>query len=69
MDKDKLLIIEDDEGLRTQMKWGLSQEYAVLLSENRLDALKIFNKERPLVVILDLGLPPNPDGVEEGWAR
>jgi two-component system NtrC family response regulator len=67
MDKDKLLIIEDDEGLRTQMKWGLSQEYAVLLAENRADALKIFNKERPLVVILDLGLPPNPDGVEEGF--
>ena len=27
MDKAKLLIVEDDEDLRTQMKWGLIQDY------------------------------------------
>jgi two-component system NtrC family response regulator len=68
MDKDKLLIIEDDEDLRRQMKWGLAQDYEVLLAEDRQSAIEIFNKENPPVVTLDLGLPPESAGVEEGFA-
>ncbi len=67
MEKEKLLIIEDDAELRTQMKWGLSQEYQIFQAEDRLSALKIFKKERPPVITLDLGLPPQPTGVEEGF--
>ena len=67
MEKDNLLIVEDDSELRTQMKWGLSQEYQILAAGDRSAALEIFKKEHPLVVTLDLGLPPNPGGVEEGF--
>ena len=67
MDKDKLLIIEDDEDLRKQMKWGLSRDFAVFTAEDRPSGLEIFNKENPAVVTLDLGLPPQPAGVEEGF--
>ena len=67
MEKDNLLIVEDDAELRTQMKWGLSQEYQILTAGDRSAALEIFKKEHPLVVTLDLGLPPDPGGVEEGF--
>jgi two-component system, NtrC family, response regulator len=67
MDKDKLLIIEDDAELRTQMKWGLSQDYQIFMAEDRPGALEILKNEQPAVITLDLGLPPKPDGVEEGF--
>ena len=67
MEKDNLLIIEDDAELSTQMKWGLSEAYRIFTAGDRSAALEIFKKEHPLVVTLDLGLPPNPGGVEEGF--
>ena len=48
------------------MKWGLSREYLVALAGDRRSALEIFKNEHPFVVTLDLGLPPQPGGVEEG---
>jgi two-component system NtrC family response regulator len=50
------------------MKWALSQDYTVLLAEDRPSAAAIMRKEQPAVVTLDLGLPPLPAGVEEGFA-
>jgi two-component system NtrC family response regulator len=67
MTNPKLLIVEDDEALRTQMKWALAQDYELFLAEDRLSALEILRSERPTVVTLDLGLPPKPEGVEEGF--
>jgi two-component system NtrC family response regulator len=66
--KQKLLIVDDDEDLRTQMKWALTADYDVYLAEDRQSAIAIINKEQPAVITLDLGLPPNPAGVEEGFA-
>ncbi len=66
-DKPKLLIVEDDSELRTQMKWSLAQDYEVFQAEDRPGALEVLNKEKPSVVTLDLGLPPRPEGVEEGF--
>jgi two-component system, NtrC family, response regulator len=63
----KLLIVEDDETIRTQMKWALAQDYEVFLAEDRSTALNLFKKERPSVVTLDLGLPPHPNDSEEGF--
>jgi two-component system, NtrC family, response regulator len=65
--KPKLLIIEDDEGLRTQMKWALAQDYGVFVAADRATALDILKKEEPSLVTMDLGLPPDPDGVTEGF--
>src|SRR5664280_1010319 len=50
------------------MKWALTADYDVYLAEDRQSAIAIINKERPAVITLDLGLPPNPAGVEEGFA-
>jgi two-component system, NtrC family, response regulator len=64
----KLLIVEDDENIRTQMKLALAREYEVSLADDRPGALAIFNEQRPLVVLLDLGLPPHASNPEEGLA-
>ena len=64
----KLLIVDDDEEIRTQMKWALAKEYEILLVENRADAVEAFRSAHPAVVLLDLGLPPHPGNPEEGLA-
>jgi two-component system NtrC family response regulator len=64
--KPKLLIVDDDENIRTQMKWALTHEYDVTLAEDRSSALEAFRSLRPHAVLLDLGLPPRPASPEEG---
>jgi two-component system NtrC family response regulator len=66
--KPKLLIIDDDEEIRTQMKWALASDYEVFQAEDRSTALEMFRSARPSVVLLDLGLPPWPGNAEEGFA-
>lgn len=65
--KPKILIVEDDPSISTQMKWALTDQYEVLLAEDRPKALEVLKKEKPLVVTLDLGLPPSPGTNEEGF--
>jgi two-component system, NtrC family, response regulator len=64
----RLLIVEDDEEIRTQMKWALGKDYEILPVENRASAVETFRSSRPAVVLLDLGLPPKPGSPEEGLA-
>ncbi len=64
----QLLIVDDDEEIRTQMKWALAKDYEILLAEDRSSAIKNFHSARPSVVLLDLGLPPHPGNPEEGLA-
>lgn len=66
--KPKVLIVDDDEAIRTQMKWALSQEYDVHFAEDRTEALEAFRTDSPAVTLLDLGLPPHPNQCEEGLA-
>lgn len=66
MDKFKVLVIDDEESIRTQMKWGLVNEYDVLLATDAESALKALKKESPVLVTLDLGLPPSPEDTVEG---
>ena len=62
----KLLIVDDDESIRTQMKWALAQDYEILLAGDGEKAMQIMESKRPAVVTLDLGLPPHPEGTSEG---
>ena len=66
--KPKLLIVDDDEEIRTQMKWAVGQDYEVLLAGDRAEALETFTSHHPAVTILDLGLPPHPNQPDEGLA-
>ena len=65
--KPKLLIIEDDEGLQRQLRWAYD-DYEVVVAGDRTSAIDALRAEAPAVVTLDLGLPPDPDGVSEGFA-
>jgi two-component system NtrC family response regulator len=67
MSKPKLLIVEDDEGLCSQYRWAFPA-CDLLIAHNRTQGLAAAQKERPPVAIVDLGLPPDPDGVTEGFA-
>jgi two-component system NtrC family response regulator len=66
-DKAKLLIVEDDEGLQRQLRWAYD-DYEVLVASDRNAAIDLLRSQEPPVVTLDLGLPPDPDGVTEGFA-
>ncbi len=63
----KLLVVEDDSGLQRQLRWSY-ENYDVFVAGDRGTALEIMRAEMPSVVTLDLGLPPDPDGVSEGFA-
>jgi two-component system NtrC family response regulator len=62
-----IILVEDDEGLRSQYRWLLS-EYRVLEAGDRASAKEIVRREHPALAIVDLGLPPDPDGASEGLA-
>jgi two-component system, NtrC family, response regulator len=64
----KLLIVDDDEEIRAQMKWALSSDYDIVLAADRAAAVEVFRNEKPSAVLLDLGLPPNPGTPDEGLA-
>lgn len=66
-EKPLLLVVEDDVGLQRQLRWAY-EDYEVLVASDRASALAVMAERRPLVVTLDLGLPPDPDGTTEGFA-
>ena len=66
-DSRKLLIVEDDPGLLSQLKWCF-EGYDVVTAEDRGSAINELRRHEPMVVLQDLGLPPNPEGVDEGLA-
>jgi two-component system NtrC family response regulator len=66
--KPKLLIVDDDEEIRTQMKWALNHDYDVLLAHDRVSGEEVYREHEPMAALLDLGLPPRPGDPEEGFA-
>lgn len=63
-----LLIIEDNEDVRRQLRWGLSKEpFELFFAATPEEALLLQRKHRPGVITLDLGLPPDPEGTSEGF--
>ncbi|MBE1525695.1 two-component system NtrC family response regulator [Sphingopyxis sp. OAS728] len=62
----KLLVVEDDPGLQTQLKWAY-EDYQVFVAGDHDAAIELLRAEEPDVVTLDLGLPPDPDGTREGF--
>ena len=54
----KILLVEDDEVIRQQVKKILEQwEYEVVLVEDFMEVLSIFVKVEPHLVLMDIGLP------------
>ncbi|HEC17049.1 MAG TPA: PEP-CTERM-box response regulator transcription factor [Sedimenticola sp.] len=63
----KLLVVEDDPGLQGQLRWSF-ENFEVEVADDRSAALAQLRRFEPNVVTLDLGLPPDPGGVSEGFA-
>ena len=62
----RVLVVEDQEGIRTQLRWGLATHFEVVPAENSDGALQALKAGRFDAATLDLGLPPDPDGSTEG---
>jgi two-component system, NtrC family, response regulator len=63
----KLLIVEDDPGIQSQLRWCF-EDYEVLSATDRETAITELRRHEPAVVLQDLGLPPDESGVSEGFA-
>jgi two-component system NtrC family response regulator len=61
-----LLIVEDDPALQKQMRWAFDACETVVADE-RESAITQLRRHEPAVVTMDLGLPPAPDDVSEGF--
>jgi two-component system NtrC family response regulator len=65
--KKHLLVVEDDKGLQNQLRWAFD-DFEVTVTGDRTEAITQLRRLQPGVVLLDLGLPPDPGGVTEGLA-
>jgi len=63
----KLLVIEDDPGLQTQLRWCFENYEVVIAGARDMALAELADKQLP-VITLDLGLPPDADGTSEGFA-
>jgi two-component system, NtrC family, response regulator len=63
----KLLIVEDDPGLQSQLRWYF-EGYEVFLGKDHSSAMTLVRRHEPQLVTLDLGLPPDPSNATEGLA-
>ena len=61
-----LLIVEDDPALQKQLRWAFDN-YETLTAGDRESALALVRRHQPPMVTMDLGLPPDPDSVSEGF--
>lgn len=59
--RDIILIVDDEEGIRSQLKWALNDEYQVLLATNADEALRLVRQEAPNLIVLDITLTPHKD--------
>ncbi len=66
-DSMKLLIVEDDAGLQSQLRWCF-EGYEILQAKDRPSAMAQVRRHEPQLVTLDLGLPPDPANATEGLA-
>ncbi|GEM_PF-1286246 len=58
---EKLIIVEDDAGLREQMRWALGEAFEILEAETLEGTLEIVQAQSPPLICLDLGLEGRPD--------
>jgi two-component system, NtrC family, response regulator len=62
----KVLIVDDEDSIRNQLKWGLSDEYEVVTAATAEEARRMLRDEKPAVVTLDVALKAPGGPAEEG---
>jgi DNA-binding NtrC family response regulator len=66
--KGTVLVVDDDENVRSGLYWALTSDYRVLQASSREQASALINEEEIEVVVSDLHLPPHTDDLVEGLA-
>src|SRR6476659_745019 len=67
--KGTVLVVDDDDAVRSGLYWALTSDYQVLQASSREEACAfIVNDEEIEVVVSDLHLPPHVDDIAEGLA-
>jgi DNA-binding NtrC family response regulator len=66
--KGTVLVVDDDEAVRSGLYWALTADYHVLQASSREEACALINDKEVEVVVSDLHLPPNTDDIVEGLA-
>ena len=61
-----VLIVDDDDSVRSGLYWALTSDYRVLQASSRETAQSLINDEEIDVVVSDLHLPPNVEDISEG---
>ena len=67
MSKEKILIVDDEDSIRNQLRWGLADEYEVFTAGSAEETRRMLREEKPAVVTLDVTLGPaggRPEGLE-----
>ncbi|MCC6614244.1 MAG: response regulator transcription factor [Anaerolineae bacterium] len=61
----KILVVDDEPQIRKQLKIGLNGHgYEVITASNGLDAITLAAQQAPGIIILDISLGSEPDGIE-----
>ncbi|MFH1678443.1 MAG: PEP-CTERM-box response regulator transcription factor [Candidatus Omnitrophota bacterium] len=66
MEKPKILIVDDEEGIRRQLCWALKSEYEVLQAQDKDGALRLVEEQKPDLVALDVNLTVGSDDNKDG---
>jgi len=61
MNKPTLLVVDDEEYICKQIKWGLNNDYEVIIANESSEAINKFNEHTPDIITLDLNLSPADD--------
>ena len=64
--KGTVLVVDDDDAVRSGLYWALTSDYQVLQAASREEACNFIAEEDIEVVVSDLHLPPNVDDIAEG---
>lgn len=66
--KGTVLVVDDDDAVRSGLYWALTSDYQVLQAASRDEACNLIVEEDIDVVVSDLHLPPHLDDIAEGLA-
>ena len=64
MSLEKILIVDDEESILNQLRWGLAGEYEVITAASADEARRAMRDEKPAIVTLDVTLGPPSSGPE-----
>jgi len=64
LEKHTVLIVDDEEGIRSQLKWALADQFVVLEAAGVEDALALARDHKPQVVLQDISLTPRENAAE-----